>query len=178
MRISVLFLLIFLSCQQKYIYEVKVQQLKQAKELPYFVKLSGDSIFWEIIKERKSIIPTLISHIDDTVSTKAFVPNFGGNYTVGDACVMALQEIIEGFPTLALLGSDSLAIQEYGYGAYWQYVRENYENRTVLKEKARVWYIRNKHNLIWVEDKKLYPQSDDENSSLRIHPANGYYIVR
>jgi hypothetical protein len=146
--------------------------------MPYFPELSGDSLFWDFTKKRIAIVPALIERIDDTTLTNAYVPNFGSNYTIGDVCIRAIREIIIDVPIISLIEKDTTIVSEKGYGIYWEYVRESFKNRQLLKEKVKRWFNANKSKLIWIKDEKYYATSDSENGVMKKLPAGGYYKIK
>lgn len=172
------FLFCFGCSGQKPNYKIMIDSLETITEMPYYPELSGDDVFWKLTKERADILPSLIERITDTTKTNANVPNFGGVYTVGDICVRAIEEIIRDFKTINLIESDPKILKEKAYGIYWEYVRGDFKNRVELQERAKSWYEKNKINLIWRQDDKLYAVSDDENGEMKKHPAGGYYVIK
>lgn len=170
--------LCLMSClaQQKTSFEKQIRDIAKISSMPYIPELSGDSLFWKITTNRKEIIPALINHIDDTASTFANVPNFGGVYTIGDVCIRAIKEIIFDFPTIKLIEKDSSVIAEKGFGVYWEYVRKSIENRRSLKKIVTKWYKENEQKLVWVDDERLYSTADETEAPAQKRPAGGYYI--
>jgi hypothetical protein len=145
--------------------------------MPYSPELSGDSTFWEITKD-KSILPYLIDRISDTTQTNAPVPYFGGNYTIGDVCVTAIETLIRELPTVKLITNNEQLIDEKGYGVYWEYVRSSVSNRNEFKNRLRSWYKKNKDELVWVADDNLYPTADSESAPVKKLPAGGFYVIK
>lgn len=109
----------------------------------------GDRFFWQVVKGKKEIIPLLIDKLDDTTQTDAFVPYFGGHYTVADVAYTALQEIIKDIPTFELL-KIKFDSKGCGYCSYWNYLRKDIKNRRKFKVAVSHWYDKNKANLVWV----------------------------
>jgi hypothetical protein len=131
-----------------------VDSLKLVTDMPYICETEnspgcGDKIFWRVVQQKQAIIPLLIDKLSDPTTTSAVVPNFGGQWTVGDIAYSALQEIIQGIPTFELLGVkfDQVGC---GYCFYWDHLRKSRQNRIRFKAAVRSWYNRNKQNLIWV----------------------------
>ena len=155
-----------------------VRKLKDISDMPYICKgainLSGcgQSAFWDIVMERDAAIPILLEFIDDTTNALATVPNFGGNWTVGDIAYSALEEIIDGIPTFKLLGVkyDSKGC---GYCAYWFYLRESPENRKAFKANVVKWYNKNQRKLIWVQSNQTLTCDCRFN-----HPNGGHYELK
>jgi hypothetical protein len=129
------------------------------------------------VKERKQIIPYLIDQLDDTTSTNAYVPNFAGRYVVGDIAQAAIAEIVWDFNAPRLIVDDSTIIETKGFGVYWEFVRDSFENRQVFKEMVRDWYKRNKPKLQWVYDDNFYAIFDCDIPIVK-HSAGGHYVIR
>jgi hypothetical protein len=182
MKILTLILLIILNisccCAQQNELSNKVDNLKYVKEMPYIPELSGDSLFWVVIKEKIAIVPFLIKRLDDTTRTEAFVPNFGANYTVADIAYEAVKEIIHGLPTLNFTEDPDNPEPKDGYWGYWNYIRRSFENREKFKSRVNAWYIANKDNLEWIEDTSSYRSASDWKFEANKHPAKGYYRVK
>ena len=149
------------------------QLLKQINSVPYIPELSGDSLFWVVVKYKKDIIPYLIELLNDTTELPIPVPNFGGNYTVADVSNMALQKIIPSLPTSSFLNK---ILENNGYGDYWVFVRNNYTNRILYQKRLSYWYEKNQKRLVWFKDTTEYRTSFDWKFS-NYHPAGGYYIL-
>jgi len=166
---------------QKNIYKSRVDNAVNIERMPYFPELSGDSLFWELTKDKK-IIPYLIERISDTTLTKAPVLFFGVDYRIGDVCVSAIGKLIPDFRAVDLIESDQRVIDDKGYGVYWEYVRNNLENRKEFQKRVKKWYQRVKNKLVWVEDNNLYATEDvvevSENSKLKKLPAGGFYRIK
>ena len=133
-----------------------VDSLKYVTDMPYMCESEmpydagcGSRIFWKIVQQKEAVIPFLIEKMADTTTTEAYVPNFGGQHTVGDIAYHALGEIIAEIPTFKLLGV-KFDTRGCGYCAYWNYLRSNIENRIKFQAAVREWYRKNKSNLIWV----------------------------
>lgn len=135
------------------------------------------STFWEITKD-KAILPYLIDRISDTTLTNAPVSYFGGNYTIGDVCVTAIETLIHDLPTVYLITNNEKLIDEKGYGVYWDYVRSGVSNRKDFQKRVKSWVKKNKNNLVWIEDNNFYPTSESENAPMRKLPAGGFYIIK
>jgi hypothetical protein len=162
---------------QENVYKGKVDNVVNVERMPYFPELTGDSIFWEITRDRK-IIPYLIERISDTTRTKAPVLFFGGDYSIGDICLTAIEQLIHGFSTVYLIEKDEKVIDEKGYNVYWEFVRSSFENRNEFQIRVKAWYKENKRNLVWVEDNNLYPIEDKEGSVMKKIPAGGFYQIK
>lgn len=178
-NLTIICLMFSLGCSgQKQNFSNKIDSLRTITTMPYYPELSGDMIFWDLTKEKADIVPSLIDRITDTTETKANVPNFGGVYTIGDICVRAIEEIIKDFPTIKLIETDPKLLKEKAYGIYWGYVRSDFKNRVELKKRVKKWYDKNKNNLIWQQDDRLYSVSDDESSEMKRRPAGGYFVIK
>lgn len=153
--------------------EDKLTRIKDIKYMPYYPQLSGDSLFWELVKIDSSEIQTLINNIDDSSMTNVNVPNFGGNYTVGDICFEALKHIIYDIDTKSFI-PDSIDKSD-GYHYYWNFVRASNSNRAAFKNEVLNWYETVKYTLIWVEDIQEKRVARDWQYSSKTHPAKGYY---
>lgn len=164
-------------CAQGNLNQQKVDELKNVEKMPYIPELSGDSLYWVIVMEKLSIVPYLIEKLNDTTTTKATVPNFGGNFTVADIAYKAISEIIRDIPTMSfVVKSDSSA---GGYWYYWDYVRESYVNRLTFQTKVKEWFEVNKSMLEWVENTHTYPRTaPDWKFQSAKHPAGGHYITK
>jgi hypothetical protein len=133
-----------------------VDSLKYVTDMPYMCESEepyangcGSEVFWKTVQQKEVIIPFLIGKISDSTTTKAYVPNLGGQYAVGDIAYFALTEIIDGIPTFELLGVE-FDKQGCGFCSYWNYVREDIKNRRRFERSVRKWYKDNKSRLIWV----------------------------
>lgn len=135
-------------------------------------KNCGDPIFWEIVKQKEMIIPDLIKKLDDTTTTEASVPNFGGFWTVADIAYAAMEEIIHRIPTFKLLNR-KFDTGGCGYCEYWNYLRENYRNRDKFQTSLRIWYKNTKSKLAWVESNE-FATCDCGGK----HPNGGHFIVK
>src|SRR5688500_15883894 len=133
-----------------------VDSLRYVTDMPYMCESEkpydigcGSEIFWKAVQRKEKIIPFLIDKISDSTTTKAYVPNLGGQYAVGDIAYFALLEIIDGIPTFELLG---VKFDNHGCGfcSYWNYLRNDIENRERFEKSVRKWYKDNKSKLIWV----------------------------
>jgi hypothetical protein len=129
----------------------------------------GDNYFWKVVKLKAKVIPFLIEKIADPSMTKATVPNFGGEYTVGDIAYQALGEIIKDIPTFELLGV-GFDKTGCGYCSYWQYLRKSEENRIAFSKAVLNWYQKNKSKLVWVMSNKVLTCDCSFD-----HPNEGHY---
>lgn len=105
----------------------------------------GDRYYWENIRKGNIAVPGLIELIDDNTDVGLAVPNFGGNYTVGDIAVIQIRDIHTDFPLEAIIKNKlgySGGSEMGGFWYYWRFVRENPENRTLLKKEVYKWWHR------------------------------------
>lgn len=170
-------ILIFVSCDtQKKLFDIKIDNLRYINAMPYIPELSGDSLFWVVVKEKKAIVPYLINKLSDTTKTAATVPNFGGYYTVSDIAYKAINEIIPDIPTLELAEDSNNPEPRDGYSGYWNYTRRSYTNRLNFQSNVRQWYNKNKSNLKWIKYTEKFRTAPDWKFKTSQHPAGGYYI--
>lgn len=152
-----MFLCLLSSCVSSM--RVDTEQIKDIRHIPY-IENCTDVLFWSLVN-RKDNIPELIDRLeDDTPLRGVYVPNFGGEYTVGDVAFIILKEKIEGFPIL------SVPID------YWNFVRSGERCRSVLRNRVADWYERNKDRLVWGAAK--HSLTGDCSSSL----LKGRYQIR
>ncbi len=129
-----------------------VDSLTYITEMPYIsadFNENNNGIFWKVVQQKLEIVPVLIDKLNDTTETDAYVPNFGGKYTVADIALSALIEIID-IPVFDLAGI-KFDKTGCGYCSYWNFVRKDYRNRIKFQKAVLRWYRRNKKNLIWVK---------------------------
>ena len=157
--ILIVFILTNLSCQNDFQLVKLVDNFSSIQHMPYICeKLDnqwstgcGDSIFWIAIKQGKKMISYYLERLNDTTLSKAFVPNIGGNFTIGDISLFALEIIIWDIPILNLAEDlENPEPRDGGWG-YWNYTRRNYENRLKFKVKVIDWYNDNKEDFIWIK---------------------------
>lgn len=131
----------------------QLDSLKFVKEMPYISEtgICGDKLYWEAVLIGRYNIELIIDKLEDTTSTTANVVLFGGNYTVADIAHTALNQIIHNIPTFDLLGVP-FDKDGCGYCSYWQHLNKSFSNRQKFKEAVKNWYIKNKDNLVWVEN--------------------------
>lgn len=115
----------------------------------------GDSIFWAAIEQGENIIPYLLDRISDSTKSKAFVPNFGGYFRIGDISLFALQVLIWDIPILDLAEDSINSEPRNGFWGYWNYTRRSYENRHKFKDRVLNWYELNKYQLEWIEGSEI-----------------------
>ena len=154
-----------------------VDSLKQVADMPYICESEnspgcGDKIFWRVVQQKQAIIPLLIDKLSDVTTARAVVPNFGGQWTVGDIAYSALQEIIQGIPTFELLGV-KFDQAGCGYCSYWNHLRKSRQNRIRFQSAVRSWYNKNKQNLIWVVSND-FTTCDCQG----LHPNGGHFALK
>ncbi|MDB5283592.1 MAG: hypothetical protein JWO06_2667 [Bacteroidota bacterium] len=150
----------------------KVSELGRINSMPGTSAL-GDSLYWNIVKERLAIVPYLINRIDDSSRTNAHVELFGGDFTLGDICYSALQDIIPEIPTLQLIRKSGCTDPDNGYWNYWLFLRKDAQNRRKFKKEVANWFAINRDKLIWVNS-KYNPNQDNKFPN----PAGGYYKLK
>lgn len=119
------------------------------KDVPYICRGNpgdegcGDMYYWENIIKGVESVPSLIELIDDNTSIEVPVPNFGGDYTVGDIAIFQMSRIDEAFPLETIIknsigyrGGNKMG----GFWYYWKFVRESQANRMLLKEEVKKWW--------------------------------------
>ena len=74
------------------------REIEHITDVPYIPELSGDSSYWNLVVQGKSIIPALISNLTNTTKTNISIPNWGGEYCYGDIAFSILEHIIVGIP--------------------------------------------------------------------------------
>ena len=166
------------SCAQNVELNAKVNNLRFIKEMPYEPELSGDSLFWVVIKAKIDIVPYLIQKLTDTTITEAPVPNFGGYYTVADIACSAISEIIHNVPILEFAEDSINNEQSNGYWGYWNYTRRSFENRVKFKNRIYKWYFANITNFEWVKNNQILRNSPDWKFQPGKHPSGGFYQLR
>lgn len=157
---------------------IKVDNLKHVETMPYIPELSGDSLFWTVVKEGIDIVPYLIQKLDDTTKTDASVENFGGTYTVADVAYRAVSEIIKDLPTLEFAEDTNNPEPRDGYWGYWNYTRRSFENRIKFKDRVSEWFKTNEANLKWTEYKRKFRSVPDWKLERDKHPLGGYYVLK
>jgi hypothetical protein len=134
----------------------------------------GDPIFWRAVQGKAAIIPLLIRKLRDTTITEATVPNFGGNYAVGDVAWSALQEIVHGLPGWGPIGIGLLGVEfdrhNCGSCAYWNHLRADPKNRVAFSKSVKKWYRRHRKELVWVKSERF-----ETCDGCRNHPNGGHF---
>lgn len=156
----------------------KIDRFQEIQEIGYICEGGftvgksgcGDSIFWNVVQLKEKAIEPLIDRLDDTTRSKAFVPNFGGYWTVGDISYVALQEIIHDIPTFDLLPVE-FDENGCGYCAYWKHLRAGPKNRKQFQKEVRMWYRQYREKIVWVDENRF--SSCDCRGE---HPNGGYYL--
>jgi hypothetical protein len=182
MKHTISILTIILTCQSFLFGQIDssyvVSRFKNITDMPYICEGEvnkpgcGQTAFWDVVMKRDSSIPILLSILDDTTQTMASVPNFGGNWTIGDIAYNALEEIIDGIPTFKLLGV-KFDKKGCGYCAYWNHLRDDYKNRQAFEARVTRWYYKNKNRLVWVQSNETLTCDCRFN-----HPNGGHYELK
>ena len=173
----VLILILISGCQRQALNcPPKIAQIHSIQKIPDGEELKADSLYWDIVRCGKEAIPQLLSLLDDSTKTAAKVLYFGGNYTVADISYNILNEIIHGIPTLKFIKTWNNFDKSAGYGNYWYFVRESFENRKKFKKLVSSWYRENESNMIWNSDSSMHIWQE---TKPRIkHPAGGHYTIK
>ncbi len=162
--------------------EDRVAKLAAVSDMPYICDDfceggdgCGDASFWTVVRDGLDALPLLVDRLDDASPTTAALPNFGGEYAVGDVALDAISEIVRGIPTFDLVNvkfDDS----EEGCGgcAWWNFVRASPANRQRVEKAVGKWLSEAKPRLQW--------QRSDEFGTLDcvracVHPAGGHYAL-
>jgi len=155
-----------------------VDELEGITDMPYICRDTvgtqgcGQKLFWNVVKKKREVIPLLLDKLDDTTTTEATVPNFGGRWTVADVAYNALEEIIKDIPTFDLLGVQ-FDHHGCGYCSYWQHLRSEIKHRRAFKKKIIQWYLENNDSLVWIKS-DLVLTCD---CSFR-HPNGGHFELK
>lgn len=136
--------------------DMLIDSIKLVNQMPYICEQGvpgqlgcGENIFWNLVKRKQEVIPTLIGLLTDTTTTAASVPNIGGQYTVADIAYSAIQEIIHDLPTFELLGVQ-FDKEGCGYCSYWNHLRSDIKNRKYFQQRLGNWFAENQRNLVWI----------------------------
>ncbi len=131
----------------------------------------GDSIFWNAVAHGEKLIPYLINRLDDTLKSKAYVPNFGGDNLIGDISLIVLQVLIWDIPVLDFAEDKENPELRDGFWGYWNYTRPDFNNRQKFKIRVNDWYLKNQDNLVWIKSDKVKICDCD----ILINPAKGHF---
>jgi len=155
-------------------YAKLVDSLRYVWAVPY-MENCYDSVLCEIISKGKAIVPDLINKMtDDEVLKEMYIPFFPAEYTVADIAYVAIQEIIPDIPTYKLLGIS--LDKDCGSCSYWKHLQSK-KNRKKFQKNVRIWYEKNKDNLVWVEnpDSAMGWVTGDCSQP---HPLGGHYFLQ
>lgn len=152
------------------------REITHITDVPYLPELSGDSAYWNMVIQGKSIVPSLIKNITNTQPTLIPIPNYGKNYCIGDIAFSILCDIIHGIPIMDfILNKKDYPTTEDD--TYLSFVNYNKSNRSYLKRQLKQWYKAKEENLIWVADTISKKTSANWPFALKQNPAQGYYKV-
>jgi hypothetical protein len=129
-----------------------IEKIAQINDMPYIGNF-GDSLYWKIVTEGLDIVPNLIELIDDTTTTKATIPNWGGYYCVGDIAFSMINDIIFQIPIIDFIQTKTDFV---GEKIYFEFVQDNFQNRAHMKNELSKWFVANKDGLEWVNNKKEF----------------------
>ena len=129
-----------------------VDKIVQINDVPYIGNF-GDSLYWKIVAEELDIVPNLIELIDDTTTTKAAIPNWGGYYCIGDIAFSMINDIIFQIPIIDFIQTKTDFV---GEKIYFEFVQDNFQNRAHMKNELSKWFVANKDGLEWVNNKKEF----------------------
>jgi len=172
----ILFLsLVSISFAQNINYEIKAQKVFEINSMPYAIEYSGDTLYWNLVKDGLGIVPFLIEKLDDSSSTQINVELTGGYYTIADISNFIIWDIIRDLPVFELTGSNKQLFESCGICYYWNYLRSNHSNRKKYKEDVSKWFYENVNNLVWFDDNEEF--KGGTHNFPRKHPAGGYYLI-
>ena len=151
-------------------------KLKNIEHMPYICEGDfkigkfgcGDSLFWEVILQKKNVIVSLIELLNDTTETRAYSPNYGGKIRI-DAAIIALGEIIQPFPNPNNFFKIK-PIDNSQWMANINWLNKSLENRINYQTCILNWYNENKSNLIWIQSNTFMCGDLDGE-----HPNKGHY---
>ena len=153
------------------------EEMARITDVPYIPELSGDSLYWNMVIQGKSIVPCLISNLSNTTQTNITIPNWGGYYCIGDIAFWILCDIIYDIPVKDMIREN----KRYPLSediTYLSFVTYKKGNGRFLKRKISNWYKENENRLEWVVDTAHYGRtSKDWFFPSDQNPAHGYYIV-
>lgn len=154
-------------------YQLKEEILK-LEYVQYIPELSGDKEFWELVKLGDEILPCLLDLVSDTAVTNVNRPNNGGNYRVGDISFVVINQIVLCIP----YGEISSSNFNKDSNNIIDYLNEDIENRLVVEEELKNWFVNNSEKLVWVSDTVQYRQTANWEYADYKHPAKGYYTLK
>jgi len=173
----ILFLsLVSISFAQNINYEIKAQKVFEINSMPYIPEYSGDTLYWDLVKDGLDIVPFLIEKLDDSSSTQINVELTGGYYTIADISNLIIWDIIRDLPVFQFTKSNKQLLDSCGICYYWDYIRLNQNNRKNYKEEVNNWFKENKNNLVWFVDEEEF--KGGTHKFPRKHPAGGYYLLK
>ena len=154
------------------------KELARITDVPYIPELSGDSLYWNLVIQGKSIVPCLISNLANTTQTNITIPNWGGYYCIGDIAFWILCDIIYDIPLEDIIKENKRYPKSEDI-TYFSFVTYKKGNRRFLKRKISKWYKENEDRWEWVADTRHYGRTSTNWSyPSDQHPARGYYRLR
>lgn len=147
------------------------KELFDIQDIPYLPELSGDSLYWDLVIQGKTIIPQLIDCITITQKSDISIPNWGGEYTYGDIAFEIINHIIHNIPYKQLF-------EEQEVDTYFSFINSSPQNRKLLQDFMRSWYVENLANLVWISDEHTYKTARDWKYPSNRHPAGGWYEAK
>lgn len=146
-------------------------RILEITDLPYYLPLSGDSLYWQLVIHGKDVAADLIELMDDSTQTRIPMPNLGGNYTVGDVSFLVLKEVFHDMSWKVLVNAKD------SEETYHSFVRSRAGNRITLKNSMREWYKDNQDRFTWVQDSTYHDRVGLNWKYSNYHPAGGYWVV-
>lgn len=131
----------------------------------------GDHLFWQVVEYRIQEVPYLLNIIDSEEDTQAKLPDGKGNYRVGDVALMALQEIIHGFPV-----EEFSEVKKSDYKEVWKFYHKGLKDkkkRAKLKEALALWFAENQKNLEYIKSDEF-----GNCTCTGKHPVGGFYQIK
>lgn len=147
------------------------KELFAIQDVPYLPELSGDSLYWDLVIQGKTILPQLIDCIDIEQKSDIAIPNWGGEYTYGDIAFDIINHIIHNIPYEQLFSKQ-------GVDTYFSFIDSSPRSRNQLQDFIRSWYEKNRLNLVWISDDRSYKTSRDWKYPSNRHPAGGWYETK
>lgn len=178
-KFTVLILILISSCTQQLSSQNNCDTIKSMinsiKELPAINK--GDTLYWNIVKQGKAVMPCLIDLVKNDDKTVLYSPNSLRNYFLGDVSYSLMSDIIVNIPVQALLKNINCNCStDIGFINYWICL-DNIEKRREFANELLQWYENNSDKLVWVETNLHNYRDIMDEFHPYINPAGGYYII-